>query len=196
MARSFYQELPPRLACGSGLPALGSAEGSGGARFASRKHTSPSKPGIARHPDGQCSPFEARPVLDLKTLVAHLSDSIGAIHEARKDGGYALEVPLPDERFQTVRLKLEKTPAGEVLRIVTKVTGLDISDEGSVGLWNARSVFARVELQDEGESGSVAVIRATLPAGAATLENVKPVLLDVAKLGDTIEEELTGGDVD
>jgi methyltransferase len=32
----FSRDLSPRLASGSGLPALGSAEGSGGARFASR----------------------------------------------------------------------------------------------------------------------------------------------------------------
>jgi hypothetical protein len=136
------------------------------------------------------------PVLDLKKLVTQLADALGAIHEAKKDGGFLIEVPLPDERFQSVRLKLEKSPAGEVLRIVTRVTGLDITDESSVAKWNGRSVFARVELEDEGEHGSAAVIRATLPATGANLETAKPVVEDVARLGDAIEEELTGGDVD
>lgn len=134
--------------------------------------------------------------LDLKKLVSALADDLSAIHEPKKDGSYGIEVPLAGERFQTVRLKVEKSPAGEVLRLLTRVTGLDISDESSVTKWNGRSVFARVELEDEGEHGSAAVVRATLPGTAASLEHVKPVLLDVARLGDQIEEELTGGDVD
>ena len=136
------------------------------------------------------------PSFDLKKLVSTLADNLAAIHEAKKDGGFAIEVPLAGERFQSVKLKVEKTPSGEVLRLVTRVTGLDISDESSVAAWNGKSVFARVTLEDEGENGSVAVVTATLPASAATLEHCKPVLLDVAKLGDAIEEELTGGDVD
>jgi hypothetical protein len=140
-------------------------------------------------------PFEVR-VLELKKLVTQLADALGAIQEVRKDGSFSIEVPLPDERFQTVRLKVEKTPAGEVLRFTTKVTGLDITDESSVAKWNGRSVFARVELHEEGEHGSAALVLATLPGSAATLEHARPVLEDVARLGDAIEEELTGGDVD
>jgi hypothetical protein len=136
------------------------------------------------------------PTFDLKKLVSTLSEDLSAIHEAKKDGSFAIEVPLPGERFQSVKLKLDRTPAGDVLRLVTRVTGLDISDESSVSSWNGKSVFARVQLEDEGENGSVAVIQASLPSSAASLEHVKPVLIDVAKLGDSIEEELTGGDVD
>jgi hypothetical protein len=144
---------------------------------------------------GASSPENAerrRSVFDLKALVKELAESLDAIFEPA-EGGFAIEVPLPGERFQSVTL----TAAGAKLELATHVSELDASAQGTLDRMKKRARHATISLERE-DAGDAwrAVIRASVPLAGATRAVVEPLLVEVGTLGDAIESELTGGDVD
>src|SRR5207237_1943123 len=66
-------------------------------------------------------------LVDLKTLVRELADELGAIYQPQA-GGFAIEVPQPNERFQSVVVAHEKREG--VLRVTTSVGDLSSADQG------------------------------------------------------------------
>ena len=128
---------------------------------------------------------------DLKSIVRDLADSLAAIFEATPKGGFTIEVPLAGERYQSVSLH----PKGKDIEIVTSVTELGPADRSTIERLEKRARRARIAFEDTNGAHS-ARVTALVPAADATWSSLEPVVLEVAKLGDSIESELTGGDVD
>lgn len=131
-------------------------------------------------------------MLDLKALVRELADSLQAIYEP--DGsGYAIEVPLKGDRYQSVSLLVDE----DELELLTVVHELDKTAQATLDKYRKKVTSCKLSLEAEPEDGVYrACVRAHVPAREATRKSVEPVLLEVAKTGDGIESELTGGDVD
>jgi hypothetical protein len=132
-------------------------------------------------------------VFDLKSLVRGLADSLAAIYEP--DGsGYAIEVPLTGDRYQTVTVFAGDA---ENIELLTVVHELDKTARSTLEKFQKLTKTCRITLEPEPENGVYrACVRAIVPEAEATTPNVKPLLVEVAGLGDGIERELTGGDVD
>jgi hypothetical protein len=132
------------------------------------------------------------PVFDLKALVHDLAEAIQAIFEP--DGaGFSIEVPLRHDRYQTVTLSV----AGDVVEILSVVHELDRAAQTTIDRYAKRARGCKVTLEPDRESGSYrATVRARIPKKDATRTSVEPIIMEVASLGDGIERELTGGDVD
>jgi len=132
------------------------------------------------------------PVFDLKTVVRDLAETLQAIYEP--DGtGYSIEVPLPNDRYQSVSLFVN----GDEVELLTVVHELDRTAQSTVDRYARRAKDCKVSLEPEPEEGVYRVtVRAARPAAGATRDALEPLLVEVARLGDGIERELTGGDVD
>ena len=131
-------------------------------------------------------------MFDLKALVRELAEALQAIYEP--DGsGYSIEVPLEGERYQTVSLFADD---GEI-ELLTSVHELDKTAQATIDRYKRRAKAAKVTLEPEPEAGVYrACVRAHVSLEDASPESLKPLLVEVAELGDGIESELTGGDVD
>lgn len=132
------------------------------------------------------------PVFDLKSLVRELADSLSAIYEP--DGsGFAIEVPLSNERYQSVSIFAED----DGIELLSVVHELDKTAKSTVDKFQKRAKNCKVTLEPEPAEGVYhACVRAIVTEKDATCAHVKPLLVEVAGLGDGIENELTGGDVD
>jgi hypothetical protein len=131
-------------------------------------------------------------VFDLKSLVKELSERLEAIFE--QDGsGFAIEVPLARERYQSVSVFAD---ANEV-ELLTTVHELDKAAKSTIEKYQKLAKGVKVTLEPDPDGDSYhASVRAVIPLAQATRAKVQPLLLEVATLGDGIESELTGGDVD
>jgi hypothetical protein len=134
-------------------------------------------------------------VEDMKNIVRELADSLSAIFEPAPGGGFAIEVPLPLDRFQSVTLTAVSAKDGKVLRLVTRVGELEASARTVIDKWKRRAKGVEITLEPSGATYE-ATVSASLPLAKATRDVVEPILMEVATLGDGIENELTGGDVD
>jgi hypothetical protein len=131
-------------------------------------------------------------VFDLKTLVRELADVLSAIYEP--DGsGFSIEVPLAGDRYQTVSLFLEET----TIELLSAVHELDKAAKSTIDKFQKRAKASKVTLEPEPQDGVYrACVRARIDVKHATRAALEPLLVEVASLGDGIERELTGGDVD
>lgn len=129
-------------------------------------------------------------------MVRELADSLSAIFEPASGGGFSIEVPLPRDRFQSVTLTTTSGQGGKVLRLVTTVSDLESSARTVIDKWKRRARLAEVLLEKTEAGAYKATVTGNLPLAGATGESVHPVLMEVATLGDGIENELTGGDVE
>ncbi len=132
------------------------------------------------------------PVFDLKSVVRELAEALNAIFEP-SGSGFSIEVPLRQDRYQSVTLTL----AGDTVELVSTVHELDRASQATIDRYAKRAKGCKVSLEHDRESDSyVASVRARVAKKDATRQALEPLLMEVASLGDGIERELTGGDVD
>ena len=131
--------------------------------------------------------------MDLFSVIEKYMNEIGGQFMAYDTTKAIMVVPLPDSRFHTVILTFERNDntGTQHALFTTKVCEYDNSISLKELLeQNANTNYSKFILED-----SQIKIEAAIPVDGTTEEEVKYIILELARLADAYEFKLTGKDV-